>query len=814
MKNRQCNYLRLFLTFLLICTTKLSAVPNYDFAIKWAREGELEKSIEALSRLHRENPQNKNLLYDYISILGWAKEDRKAVALSKKIDLDKAPDYTLQNIAKSARNIKKYNFATKVYVKGAKRFPNNSQFYLGLALTLSDMKRFKLSHRVFNKAKEKFPNDLDIKFAQARVYEEQKNYFDAMTIYQDLLQNPKVYDKTVIKLVGTLRRQGMPFRAQYYIDKNPKLFNQETKTSIKSDQAAFKLRWSARGFNQDGDNSITKDAKLKIDNNIKILIAQNSDITTNKRLQNAYFDKIIALNLLGEKDEIVSLYQYLKSHSIDMPYNILNIVSSAYLSQKKPKIAQQILHKSLQKNPKDFKTKILLFNAYSDNYDMHKAIALAENLDAKELPMIWDKEHLYKIENAKKSDTTLLRILAYEYSGYLNYAQKELEEIVSKAPQNEMYRNTLAKLYYYRGWYDKSIQQYQILINNNPKDFDAIAGKVLVLIKKRDYKNIDKILQNIEYEFPDKKREIQEIYKTLNKENKSSFRVRSSYGNNLDNANQGTSDAYNIDAYNIDAYYSIPLNFNLKALIFTKYSGANFDQTKLDNRRYGIGLVYEGTNITTNAKLAYNETILKKFAPSILINWRINDKFSISTKSAYFSDQTPLRAILYGIRADLFKTSIIYRVNESKITSLSYEKMDFTDKNSRDSINFMHYQRLIFGPYYNLDSRLYAGGMKNSQKNMVYYNPKEDYYISLEFKNIWNLYKFYDFYIKQIIGAEFGTHYEKGYGSKMIGSLNFEQEWSLNENFGFDFGYIRKRSSYDGTLEYANKIFLNINGRF
>ena len=68
--------------------------------------------------------------------------------------------------------------------------------------------------------------------------------------------------------------------------------------------------------------------------------------------------------------------------------------------------------------------------------------------------------------------------------------------------------------------------------------------------------------------------------------------------------------------------------------------------------------------------------------------------------------------------------------------------------------------------------------------------------------------------IKQILGLEIGSHWEKEYGSNMTGALNLGQQWQMNKDFGFDFGYLRKRSSYDGQIEYASELFLNLNGRF
>ena len=814
MHTKRLSYFKstILITLLVSSTTKVLFAEslNYDYAIKWAREGKIEQALKILNRLHFEHPQNQNLLYDYITVLGWAKRDVDALQLARNINFDISPMYVLQNVAKSARNSKNLKQAVKLYIKGAKRFPNNADFYLGLALTLNDMKRIKLSNRVFNKAKEKFPDDANIKFTQAEIYETHKNFFDAMTIYQKLLKKPRYHDKAVYKLVGTLRRLGMPFAAQKYVDKNPTLFDNATKVSLQSDQATFKLRWGTEGYHKEGDNSDVIEALKKIDKVIYALIGKNSDLSNNKRLQNAYFDKIIALKSLNRPKELLNLYRNLKKHNVNIPAYVLNTVGSIYLFEKKPAIAKKLFLQSLRKNPKNFKTKILLFNAYSDNYDMHEALALANDLDKHQLKKIWDSNHLHKIENPKKSKTTLLRILSYEYSGYMDQAQKELETLLAKAPLSGEYRDTLAKLYYYRGWYDKAQEQYQILINNDPKDFDAKAGQFLTTIQQGNYKSAHQMLQSLALQYPHKKIQIQELTKRWNQHKKSTFSLQSSYGKSPSESNKDSSNTYDVSAN----YYTSPIYYNWRPFIFTKFSHTEFFKKTLNNERYGLGLEYKDQTIDVTTKLGYNATEIKEVAPSVDVTWHTNDTLSFTGGYAYFCEDSPLRGIMYGIRADSFYAGIDYRASESSSASLSYKRMDFTDTNKRDMLNLSYLQRLINGPYYNLDANIYAGTMQNTIHDSVYYNPKKDAYISIEARNSWNIYNFYAMHVKQILGLEVGTHWEETYGSNMTAAMNLEQQWQLNEDFGFNFAYQRKRSVYDGTTEYANGLFLNLNGRF
>ncbi|RUM63939.1 MAG: hypothetical protein DSZ03_04740, partial [Sulfurimonas sp.] len=61
---KPCVFALLFV--LSICSLHAKTLA-YDYAIAWAREGEMERALSELQALHREHPRNTQLLYDYIT---------------------------------------------------------------------------------------------------------------------------------------------------------------------------------------------------------------------------------------------------------------------------------------------------------------------------------------------------------------------------------------------------------------------------------------------------------------------------------------------------------------------------------------------------------------------------------------------------------------------------------------------------------------------------------------------------------------------------------------------------------------------------
>lgn len=802
--------LTLTLFFLLHVHALQAKALNYDYAIAWAREGDIERALQALQVLHQQHPDNTRLLYDYITVLGWGNKDAESLALKTKVSLRDAPHYVLQNLAKSARNLKTFSDAIAFYSLGVKRFPDNPQFHIGLALSLYDSNKTAHANLVLQQAQKRFAHHDKILYNIATTYEYHQNYFEAFRIYQKLITRPAIREQSLKNLIGVLRKLKMPFRAQHYTDTNPALFDDTTRAAIRSDEAAFELRWALKGYYDRSNVALLLDALNKIDRNLLAFDLNKQESLTLKLVQNSIFDKMAVLNELGRTRAVIVLYNTYVAEGLIFPSYALTAVADAHLTQKHPKKAQVLLQEALRQDPHNFKAKVLLFYAYSDAYDMHDALAFAAELDAKETPNIWDRQHLYKRTNPRKLEATVLQTLSLEYAGYMNAAQTQLEALLAKAPRNSWLRNTLAKLYYYRGWYDKAQQEYTLLLHQDPKNIGAKEGMVLSQLMQRDYKTSYQSLQALKAEYPDKQKILRQLTKDYEENRKGSISVESWFGDTPTQSSVGSSSGYHIRS----RLYSPRFNYHYRIFLDAQRSYEKLYGTKLQNNRYGAGLNYTTKTLEANILLAYNAKHIRRFAPSLDLRYYMNDYMTLSGGYALFSSQSPLRGLVKGIRANRLFTTLSYRHSDEQESALTLEQVDFTDGNMRYALGVRHFQHLIDGPYYNLDSYLYAGATQNSKNDTVYYNPNTDAYLSIEAKNSWVLYKFYDFSIKQILGLELGVHWERDYGSNSTGAFSIAQKWRITDSFGFDFGYLRKRSSYDGNLEYKNEFFLNLDGRF
>jgi len=797
---------------LILGTLSYAKSVDYEYAVKWAREGEIEKSLNELKRLYAKYPDNENILYDYITVLGWGGFDDKVYYIAKNSDFSKAPDYLLQTVAKSARNMKKYSYAATLYKLGMKRFPRNSQFHIGYALTMFDAKDNKSANSSLFRTLSSFHNDGNVKKEVARTFEYGKEYFEAFRVYQSLLEEKGVQKDLVVRMVDVLRRLRMPYVAHRYIDVYPEYFDSKTLAAVVAEEAAYQYRWADAALYDSDEQKfeLLESALKKIDKYILSMNMSENELVNDSVVKYAIFDKALILNKLERPKDVVALFLRYEKAGLKFPEYARLAVAESYLSLKRPYEAQRILEEIVDKSSDNFKAKINLFYAYSDAYDMDKAIKFAKDIDSKEPAKIWDSQHLYRITNPRKLDARMMRILSLEYAGYMDDAQKRLENLLVKAPNNGWLRNSIAQLYFYRGWYGKALEEFKISENMDPKDFDAKKGIALSNLMLRKYSAATSEIEKLHKNYYLRRASLKELRKSRDEVLDGGYSLQTHMTDTPSATTVGSYSGYSLkgEVYSRLIENRYRLNFDWK-YTYAKYSGE-----KIRNSRYGIGGSYEAPKFIASATLSYNANNIKRLSPLVGGTYFFDDFFRFSGGYEMFTPSTPIRAIANGITANRLFASLSYRKSEAQESSVTLERLDFDDGNTRNALTLFNYTKLVEGPYYNLDSYIYSGVSDNSKKLTPYYNPDRNGYFNIEAKNSWLLRRFYDFSVKQIVALEAGVHWERGYGSNLTGILNVAQEWSLNRHFGFEFGYMRKRASYDGNIEYSNDFYFNISGRF
>ena len=107
-------------------------------AVAQARAGNFEQSLPELQNLVKEAPKDIGIIADYIVALIWANKPQEALALANTIQLQSAPIYCVNALAKAARDIGDFTQALSLYEQLISRQADQLDPVFGKTLTLID----------------------------------------------------------------------------------------------------------------------------------------------------------------------------------------------------------------------------------------------------------------------------------------------------------------------------------------------------------------------------------------------------------------------------------------------------------------------------------------------------------------------------------------------------------------------------------------------------------------------------------------------------------------------------------------------------
>lgn len=107
-----------------------------DRAVLAARQGRFGEALPILDQLRKDHPTDAVVTSDYATVLAWAGQDSDAVAAYKTLPTGARPDYLLDAIGHSYRNLHQPEEALAVYRLALVTYPDNQSFMAGEILSL------------------------------------------------------------------------------------------------------------------------------------------------------------------------------------------------------------------------------------------------------------------------------------------------------------------------------------------------------------------------------------------------------------------------------------------------------------------------------------------------------------------------------------------------------------------------------------------------------------------------------------------------------------------------------------------------------
>ena len=796
-----CTLLALLLSWGKVYAVESPAEQEHKLAIKQAQQGDYDAAIQGLNKLIKAHPDQSELIYDYITVLSWAGRDELALAQLAKIELAETPIYTLEAIAKAARNQKKFDLAADIYQRALSREPQRKQSLLGKSMSLADAGKADEAMNTLQPLLDQNPASLQALETLAYIQASRPDAIAALKTYDRMLDiQPNHAAAQRGRIMATLQL-GAPHQAAEMARQHPDVLSEHDWQAINGELSATTIRWGRL------DAPDPKQRYRDTDKAIALLEQQLdklSDTSTTTAVR-ARLDLLAAYRERRKMQQAVTLFEALQAENVDMPPYAQFAAADAYLYLRQPETAASLLQTALTKEPHDFEAGMLLFYAYLESEDFDSAMDHVDQLITKQATWYSAPGSIEKKANPEKLSAQILAAMARAYTDDPAEAQRRIEALIAQAPNNHNLRNELGNVYLFRGWPRQAQNEFRAVLAVDAEHLSARAGNVEALAEMGDLSAADTALAPLVETYFDEQR-IMTLQRQQETRKLRELWLDVNGGSNT-SPFEGSRDL-SFEGYLYDSFWTETLRPYVHAL----YQEADFDNATTNYDRIGVGLHYRTRDIDAHGEI--DDGSDGGMGLSLQAKRYFDDFWIVSGAIDSYSDGVSLRARQSDIDAWSATLGLEYRFHESRQLGIEYQYLDFSDNNQRDNISAYAYQRLLNTPTYKLDGRIGFYYQENKNRNTSYFNPIEQSSLELTLANEWLTYRHYERAFRQRVLLTVGSTDQQGFDRDAAWAFEYEHHWDLHDRTGLAYGISRSRAMYDGLPEYATRGFLNLYTRF
>ena len=177
----------------------------------------------------------------------------------------------------------------------------------------------------------------------------------------------------------------------------------------------------------------------------------------------------------------------------------------------------------------------------------------------------------------------------------------------------------------------------------------------------------------------------------------------------------------------ITRLYSPPIAERWRLVAGWEYHQADVTEGLAQRYREGVGFEWRLPDFTLEAIFWYNHGSLAEPGGSVAARWAPTDQWTFRGEAERFAADTPLRAVLNGVTADLVGVGVEYAWNESRALALGAQWYDFSDDNDRQAVTLTFAQRVVDIPHFDLTVRPQLYTSRNDRNDVPYFSPLLDF---------------------------------------------------------------------------------------
>lgn len=712
------------------------------------------------------------------------------------ISENKASSLQLEFAAYVARSCTFAKDSLTLYEEGMRRFPTQSVFVTGSILAFTDMNDYEQAEQRVTQFSAQYEANNEFILAQAYLRFSQEDYAASLLLYEQVLSVNANHHEAYVGWVLSQAELEQADEAIQYAQNKPDLFSNLHWKRLYELRAGQLIRMAEAGSLKSRIPN-AHESIVAIDTQLEFLQEHFPEDNISRR--NAQLNKVRAYTLADQAPQAVAIYESLDLNLEQVPTWGLVNASEAYLQNQQPEKAITLANHALQENPTDLNILSIIFYAQLD----------VENYQAADVTrhMMMDIIQGHEITDGRAHWVTRLDALFEAYQNRLNIAEKKLDSLQAKAPEDQQVAMTRATIYRWRGWPNKALETLEAIPENSVDDVSLNAAKANTLIDRQSFNEAEAVISELmdEHFYH---RDVENISERWRIHNLRQYTAEVLYGESSGNAFGNEELTFE------QRLYSSPINNHFRTYARHRYEFAKFPEGNGYLNRVGVGGEYRSKSFDVTAEA--NASTRDSSDPGLTVGgvWRLGDHISFSGEAQTFSRLVPLRGNNDDVKGKSITVGARYRWNETHHTRISAGYADFDDGNERKFFFIENQHGLYQSAHHRLSLSQEFYTSENEEIDAFYFNPERDN--SIRVAGIYDgvIWRRYTRQWTHRLTVGLGNYNQRGEGSAGIWDLEYLQSWQLDPTLEVKYGYIHRRRTYDGNPESFNAGIASLNWRF
>jgi biofilm PGA synthesis protein PgaA len=729
-------------------------------------QAEQDEAIRQLKeQVAQGNPADLGPKYNYILCLVLFRRYGEAVAQKTALNLD----------YHSASPDKAYWYAWALFksdnpAEAQARFDALIQDHplfmapkIGRIYTLTAQARYDVATREIEALRREDPDHLELLFAHAYLFESLKHYWDAIKVYDRMLElYPGMKAAVRLKLRAFSEMGASTIAADQASREMPQ--DLSLQHSVRNDQGIDRMNWD------EGDKAVA-------------LLASLLEVSQARRHT---FDYIAALNKAGDVRQVIDEYETLEVSGMVIPAWVHEIAAGAYIAEGRPQRALELYDMVLAESPRSSEARLGKFYALQELRRWKAAEGLLASISGDNAA--GDDFKNQRFGNQAIFELDMMKGWLLVYQDRLKEADAYFAGMREHVPANLDVRNAQAHVYSWRGWPRRALEEFNIIKTLGPDYVPAFSGRLATMNTLNAKQEAREQLALHLSQHPDN-RHLKKLRRAFEIEQMHYLRTEVTAQWDNDDSSE----------LSLRQMLSTPLSLSSRLYSYFLWQPSRQDDEYADFRRVGVGMVHR-FNADWQMDGAVSVGIDGEesgVAASAL--YTPTDNWSLSAYADTFSIELPRRARLADTKAVATGITATWRQSEWREASAGFNHMDFSDGNLRNEMLLGYEQDLWIKHDWKM--RLFLdlyGGWNSKGDTTDYFNPERQWSLSTTHMTQQTVKNNDRHSFLHRLYLTLGNSRQKGYAGQWVGSIRYEQEHEFGDRHFLMLGIGGGRNVYDG----------------